>query len=134
MRVLLSFVALQTVLGMTAPVHGSFLDAFFSYLDRCRSMSFEECLNRDLAQSIDLAMKNNGTYRLNRYLTVTVQAAPAAARDGREATDDDDPAERFLDLFNALHIRYEPEEPENFSEGTYGCTTTSIWRFDFLKV
>jgi len=100
MRVqLLAFVALAA----KTVADGLFVDVM-SYLYRCRERGdLGECVERDLTRAIDRLMDKNGTYRLNRYLTVSVMA-----RDVRGGGDDDLPT-RVADLFNALRVRFRPE-------------------------
>lgn len=122
MRVLSAFLALAA-LGAVVPAHGSVLDASLACLRRCGSQDFGECIERDLSRSIGRAMSGNRTYRLNRYLTVTlVEATPA---DGDRRTEDGGLADVLLSLFNSLRVQYEPEEPDEAFEGKYICAQLS---------
>lgn len=102
-----------------------------SYLNRCRSGRFDDCLARDLVHTVDGLMDKNETYRLNRYLTVTVVNAGNRSVTNR-STVDRDPSDgyrlgtRLLDLFNALTVRYQPEEIEEVFEG---MTNTIIYNY-----
>lgn len=118
MRVqLFAFVALAV--KTATQVDGLFVDVL-SYLYRCRTRDVDECVARDLTRAIDSLMDKNDTFRLNRYLTVTVVGRPAGAGDrggsvsgngtGSARVRSDDLTASVLDLFNALQVQYRPED------------------------
>lgn len=116
MRVLFAFVVLAV--RTTIIRADGFLDVL-SYLYRCRSKTFNECFERDLARTIDDMMGKNETYRLNRYLTMVVQNVTTGNRNSNgNVARSHDLSTRLLNLFNALHIQYQPEKPEYDFEGT----------------
>lgn len=108
-------------------------DGFFpdvlSFLSGCGSADFDVCL----ARTIDDVMRENGTYRLNRYLTVELHRTENNLRrgDGKGGDQDyedgeEDGAEprtrdlvtRVLRFFNALRVQYRPEIVDRNFEGT----------------
>lgn len=115
MRVLFAFVVLAV--RTTVIRADGFLDVL-SYLYRCRSRTFDECIERDLTRTIDDIMDKNDTYRLNRYLTMVVTSGNRNS-DGNVARSHD-LGTTLLDLFNALRIQYQPERSEDDFEGTMG--------------
>jgi len=120
MRVqLFAFVVLAA--KTAAQADGLFLDVL-SYLYRCRARDLGECVERDLTRTIDGLMDKNETYRLNRYLTVSV----VAQHDGGIVRSDDLPA-RVADLFNALRVQYRPEVIGDDFEST---STTRYYVFE----
>ncbi|VVC33491.1 Protein of unknown function DUF1676 [Cinara cedri] len=109
MRVLYAFAVISAA-KIARPSDGFFLDAL-SFVSDCGSVDFDGCL----ARTIDDVIKKNETYRLNRYLTVTLdRVGTAAPGDGnfrpRENVDDGDSTTSILRFFNALRVQYRPEE------------------------
>lgn len=126
MRVLVAFTVL--VIGTTVQVDG-FLDVL-SYLERCRSRNFDECLKQDLSRTIDDIMNKTETYRINRYMTATVTANERLAGDDnihkKDVRRSDDLSTRFLDLFNALKIQYQPEVIDQPTDEVFESKYTAI--------
>lgn len=137
MRVLFAIVAFT--LGTTVRADG-FSDVL-SYLDRCRSDDFDECLERDLTQTIDGIMNKTGTYRINRYLVVTVRASDhppgCNGSSSRNVGRSGDSGAPILNFFNALRVRYQPEmidQPtEDVFEGKPNATVQNTIKYKSYK-
>lgn len=92
---------------------GGFFPDVLAYLAGCGPTDFDVCL----ARTIDGVMENaNGTYRLNRYLTVELHRAENNLRPGDG--EGGDLAARALRFFNALRVQYRPEDADRNFEGT----------------
>lgn len=111
-----------TATGSDASSSSSFLDDVLRYVYRCRTSDWHECVERDLTRTVDAVMAaKNDTYRLNQYLTVTVAAAQETGNDTVARARNDGLVPRIVDLFNALRVRYQPEErtaDDDVFEGT----------------
>lgn len=117
MRVQYAFVVLAT--ATTVVRVDGYLDIWSNLYD-CGSTDLDACLERQLARSIDEVLDKNETYRLNRYMTVTVVG------NHRQHPEGDDLAERFLDFFNALQIQYQPEEDDGSTDDVSEGNTSPV--------
>ncbi|XP_050533840.1 uncharacterized protein LOC126901445 [Daktulosphaira vitifoliae] len=99
------------ILAMRAIHQAESFSDLLSHLNRCKWRQLDECLTDDLKNSIDMALSTNDTYRLNQYLTVTINGHPEKNR----FTETDSLFTRILTFIGTLNFNYAPKESMNDS-------------------